>query len=70
MKSPFFKQAYKQFMVLLLKKVQEFSADSLKNPEPTARTFIADNWRRILDDFEKKDEEKELERKYPSPGKH
>jgi len=65
MSNPRFKKAYKEFMVLLLKKIQGFSADALKNPEPTARTFIADNWNRILDGITKKADQKNLDKKYP-----
>jgi len=66
MGKPHFKKAYKLFMVLLLKKIQEFSPDALKNPEPTARTFIADNWNRILNDITKKTDQKNLEKKFPA----
>jgi hypothetical protein len=66
MKSPFFKRAYKEFMVLFLKKVQEFSPDALKNPEPTIRTFIADNWKRIIDGIEQKANQRKLDKKYPA----
>jgi len=65
MSNPRFKKAYKEFMVLLLKKIQGFSPDALKNPEPTARTFIADNWNRILNDITKKVDQKNLEKKFP-----
>lgn len=69
MKNPLFKQAYKQFMTLLLKKVQTMSPDSLKNAEKTARTFIADHWNRILNELSNKKEKKRLEKKYPSEKK-
>ena len=65
MSNPHFKKAYKQFMTLLLKKVQTMSADALKDPEKTARVFIADNWKRILDEITNKTEQKRLEKKYP-----
>jgi len=65
MGKPHFKKAYKQFMVLLLKKIQGFSPDALKNPEPTARKFIADNWNRIINDITKKADQKNTAKKFP-----
>jgi hypothetical protein len=65
MKNPHFKEAYKQFMVIVVKKVQALSADALKNPVPTARKLIHDHFNKIIADLAKKDAKKKLHQKYP-----
>jgi hypothetical protein len=65
MKSPYFQEAYKQFMVIVVKKVQSLSADALKNPVPTARKLIHDHFNKIIADLAKQDAKKKLHQKHP-----
>jgi len=54
MRNPFFQQAYKQFMVVVFRRVQNFTPDQLKNPEKTARRLIHDYFNKFLADLSKK----------------
>jgi hypothetical protein len=65
MKNPHFHEAYKQFMVIVVKRVQSLSADQLKNPLPTARKLIADHFDKIIAALAKKSAHKKLVSKYP-----
>jgi hypothetical protein len=58
MKNKHFHEAYKQFMVIVVKSVQSLSADQLKAPEKTARKLIADHFVKILAKLNKKAEKK------------
>lgn len=69
MKNPHFHDAYKQFMVIVVKRVQQFTPDQLKNPETSARRLIKDYFEKILHDLEEKDKKKKVEKKYPPISK-
>jgi hypothetical protein len=69
MKNKHFHEAYKQFMVIVVKRVQSLSADQLKSPEKTARGLIAAHFNKILAALNKKAEKKKIEKKYPKLGK-
>jgi hypothetical protein len=65
MKNPHFKEAYKQFMVLFIKKVQTLTPDQLKKPLETARMMIANYFNHILADITAKAKKKALFKKHP-----
>jgi hypothetical protein len=78
MKNVHFHEAYKQFMVIVVKRVQGLSTDQLKAPEKTARMLIKENFHKVLSAISKKSAHKKLNAKYPpikvsknhSHGKH
>jgi hypothetical protein len=53
-----FHDAYKKFMVNVVKRVQSLSPDQLKHHEATAKKLVADYFTPVLNEMEKKSEEK------------
>lgn len=70
MKNKHFHEAYKQFMVLVVKDVTHLSADALKDSEKTARKLIHDHFPKLLAGLGKKAEKSKLLHKYPPLKKH
>lgn len=69
MKDPNFHNAYKQFMVIVVKRVQAFTPDQLKHPEASARRLVKDYFEKIMTDLHKKEEKHKIEKKYPPLNK-
>ncbi len=70
MKDKFFHEAYKKFMVIVVKKLQGLSADQLKASEKTARVLIKEYFLKIEKDLAKKAAHKKLVKRYPPLKKH
>ena len=63
MKYPFFKKAYKNFINFFLLKVKSFSTKSFKDPDSTARNFVAKHWIKFFNKEKKKWDKKQAKKK-------
>jgi hypothetical protein len=69
MKHPLFKLAYKQFMIVVVRKITTLTADQLKASEKTARMLIKANFHKILKALVTKQDKEKRFAKHPPLGK-
>jgi len=65
MKSKHFHEAYKRFMLVVVKKIQTLPIDLLKKSDECARRLIKEHFDKTLKDLQDKEEKKKLVEKYP-----
>ncbi len=65
MKEKHWHEAYKKFMVIVIKKVQSLSPDQLKKPDSTAKMLIDHHFKKIIAEIAKKSAKKKLKQRYP-----
>jgi hypothetical protein len=65
MKSKHFHEAYKRFMLVVVKKIQSLPIDLLKRSDECARRLIKEHFDKTLQELQEREKKKKLNEKYP-----